>query len=544
MNRKSLTILVVFGLLFLMAVPVQPISNEKSCDPVEKTLELNDAMTTNHQWPMQGNDAQNTCQSTYAANQNDGYEKWKFLVGNALDHVTPVIDNQGTLYITSFQGGLHAIYPNGTRKWHRELVGSLENQPVIGLNGIIYAGTTSCFHAFYPNGTLQWMLPVGQNYGSTPVISPEGIIYVGTDDGYLYAMYPNGTVQWEYYLEYRIRDVSLDAEGNIYFSANSCDYLYCLNPNGTFRWRFEEIHDISDAPLIGNDGTIYIVPQTRMVAINPDGTEKWRVPLGGPGGSPALSPDGTIVCSLRYDGVVGLDPEDGHIRWQYQLGDAPEDWTRPVISSDGTIFFAYTDHGGFKAYLSALNPDGTLRWTTSITSDIYPYACMELGPAPSIGSDGTVYITTWFIRSNSTLPDFGYIHAFSQLNPDAPSPPTITGPTQGKAGVPCEYTFTSTSPIGSDLHYYVLWDDWTYVNWAGPFSSGEPVSLNHTWSIRGTYTIQARARDSNNLCGPWGTMEITMPKTYNFPMQWLWERLFQRFPNAFPILRFLLEFNH
>ena len=484
----------------------------------------------NFVWPLYGHDAQNTCQSKYAASQNEGYEKWKYFIDDSLTLITPVIDGDGTLYFTSSSHGLYAIYPNGILKWRSDLVGWPQFQPAIGLDGTIYAGTLDRFHAFYPNGTLQWILPMVKSFYSDPIVSPEGIIYVGTGEGYFYAMYPNGTIQWEYNLGSRVIGASLDAEGNIYITAFYCDYLYCLYPNGTLRWTFETVQDTSDAPLIGDDGTIYTVPVYDVIAINPDGTEKWRTPSMAAGGSPALSPDGTIVHYSQVEEVVGLDPDDGHIRWHYRLGFSPRDITRPAISSDGMIFFAYTDELGDTAYLSALNPDGTLRWTADITSDIHPYDGMYLEPVPSIGADGTVYVTTWFYRGETMPYDFGYVHAFGQLDPNAPTAPTITGPPQGKVGAQHEYTLTSISPTGKDVYYYVLWGDDSNTNWFGPFRSGEPVSVNHSWSKWGTYTVQARTRDTDNLWGSWGTLSVEMPTSYNISFLQFWMKLLQRFP--------------
>lgn len=520
------------------AIPFSGI--ESSSKDAAKNIAFSTSM--DFQWPMYGHDTQNTCQSEYDASQNEGYEKWKFFVADGILHlVTPVIDHNGTFYSTSYNDGLYAIYPNGTLKWHSDLTGFTEFQPAIGPDGTIYAGTLSWFHAFHPNGTLQWMLPMEKNFCSRPVISPEGIIYVGTDDGYLYAVYPNGTIKWEYYLGYSLIATSLDTAGNVYFTARYCNYLYSLSPNGTLRWTFYTLADTSDAPLISNDGTVYTAPGCNVIAVNPNGTERWRVLISAPGGSPALSPDGTIVFSSLAEEVLGLDPEDGHIRWQYQLDYNPKDKTRPVISSDGTVFFAHTDAGGGTAYLSALNPVGTLKWTARLTTDVYPYDGVYIGPAPSISADGTVYVTTWYYGGEPNF-SFGYVHAFGQLDPNTPTAPTITGPIKGKVGVQQEYTFTSMSPTGKDLYYYVLWGYNTYTNWTGPFSPGEPVSMNHTWSERGTYTIQARARDSDNLWGPWGELEVTMPKNNEiFNIHPILKWLFERFPNAFPILRYLFE---
>jgi outer membrane protein assembly factor BamB len=499
-------------------------------------------MSTGCMWPLQGHDAQNTCLSTYPANNNEGYEKWNYFIDAPLDMVIPVIDGNGTLYITSKENyGLYAIYPNGSCKWHSDLIGDIQTQPAIGLNGTIYIGTSERFHAFYPNGTLQWMLPMEKFFIGKPVISPGGIIYVGTDDGYFYAVYPNGTIKWEYYLGYSIIAASLDAEGNIYFTARYCDYLYCLFPNGTLRWTFETVQETTDAPLIGENGIIYTVPVYNVIAINPDGTEKWRNPLHEYGASPALSPDGTIVYSSYREGVFGLDPKDGHIRWHYQLGFEPYDKSRPAISSDGTIFFAYTDARGYMAYLTALNPDGTLKWTVNIASDLYPYQIMYVGPVPSIAADGTVYITTWYFGGEQYF-SFGYLYAFGERDPNAPSAPIITGPKKGKVGVQYEYTFTSTSPLGKDLNYCVLWGDIAYPNWTEPFNSGEQIIMNHTWSVQGVFTLHARARDSDNLTSPWGTLEVTMPINYRlFSLRPFLSWLFEYFPNAFPILRYLFE---
>lgn len=532
--------LILLLVLFLVvSTSFVGVSNKKVFIDTDTTKMSDNGCLQNSPWPMYGHDAQNTCRSEYDASQNEGYEKWKYYVDYAsLNIITPVIDGNGTIYFTSKYDGLYAVYPNGTLKWHSDLTGFTEFQPAIGPDGAIYAGTLSRFHAFYPNGTLQWMLPMEKNFCSRPVVSPEGIVYTGTDDGYLYAVHPNGTIKWEYHLGYSLIATSLDVAGNVYFTARYCDYLYSLSPNGTFRWRFETVHDTSDAPLIGDDGTIFTSPGCYMVAVNPDGTERWRVPTSAIGGSPALSPDGTIVYSSLGREVLGLDPEDGHIRWQYQLDYTPKDKTRPVVSSDGTVFFANVDEGGGTAYLNALNLDGSLKWAARLTTDVYPYDRVLLGPAPSVSADGTVYVTTWFYGEE---PSFGYVHAFGQLDPNAPTSPTITGPIKGKVGVQQEYTFTSTSPTGIDLYYYVLWGDGTYVDWIGPFPSGEAVSLNHTWSERGTYTIQARARDSSNLLGPWSTMAVRMPVSHSTPFLQFWTKVIDRFPKAFMILQYLLR---
>ncbi|MFW6149157.1 MAG: hypothetical protein ACOC6D_04795, partial [Atribacterota bacterium] len=69
--------------------------------------------------------------------------------------------------------------------------------------------------------------------------------------------------------------------------------------------------------------------------------------------------------------------------------------------------------------------------------------------------------------------------------------------------------------------------------------SGKVITVNHTWDEKGDYTIRAKAKDTKDLESDWGTLDVTMPKNKVFNFNLL-EWLFERFPNAFPILRHLL----
>ncbi|EMR74854.1 PKD domain protein [Thermoplasmatales archaeon SCGC AB-540-F20] len=121
-----------------------------------------------------------------------------------------------------------------------------------------------------------------------------------------------------------------------------------------------------------------------------------------------------------------------------------------------------------------------------------------------------------------------------------PNKPIISGPTKGKPGTEYDYIFRATDPDGDDVKYFIDWGDGN-TEWTGFSASGTPVTVSHTWAEKDTYTITAKAQDEYGLEGPEGTLEVTMPKNkafdFNFPLlSWL----FERFPNAFPILRQLL----
>jgi hypothetical protein len=251
---------------------------------------------------------------------------------------------------------------------------------------------------------------------------------------------------------------------------------------------------------------------------------KWRINVGA-GTSPTIGKDGTIDAG--WDRLYAVNPENGSVKWIFNLGSyrCIEGGT-PCHSLDGTIYFGTRIQESNGGEIIAVNSNGTERWRKTVAND-------WVDSAPAIAEDGTVYIgSTW------KNPDCGYLHAFGPLDPNTPDAPIITGQTNGRIKRTYDYTFTSTSPLGNQLYYLIDWGDGTTTDWLGPYTSGESLTISHSWSAKGTYFITARAKDTGNLWGPWGNLSVTMP--YEPPQFRLLEWLLERFPNAFPILRYFL----
>ena len=136
----------------------------------------------------------------------------------------------------------------------------------------------------------------------------------------------------------------------------------------------------------------------------------------------------------------------------------------------------------------------------------------------------------------------GPIWEFTTKANTQPNAPTITGPAKGKIKVAIAYNFTTTDPDSNNVSYYIDWGDETNSGWIGPYTSGEEITQSHTWTKKGDYTIKAKAKDSFENESDWGELSVSMPCSYDIPMQWFLERLFERFPHAFPILRHLLGY--
>jgi outer membrane protein assembly factor BamB len=272
----------------------------------------------------------------------NGTVKWIADVGGDVES-SPAIDENGTVYvgIADQWGYLSAINPNGTLKWRYIVNEEILSSPAIGDDGTIYFGDGAYYiNALYPNGTLKWRYKTGLVVYSSPAIGDDGTVYCGSHDNYLYALYPNGTLKWKYKLEDWIRtSPCIGDDGSIYVASFK---LHALYPNGTVKW----ITDVGGgtSPTIGQDGTIYAGYST-LYAVNPiDGSVKWTFPVGGAmrGGTPCNSVDGTIIFGTDnepYGGdIVAVNP-DGTLRWRKHICDYG--WGvefAPIIGEDGTVY--------------------------------------------------------------------------------------------------------------------------------------------------------------------------------------------------------------
>jgi outer membrane protein assembly factor BamB len=480
-------------------------------------------------WPMFGYNGVHSGRSPYSTENNSGVELWS-VRGDKISQVwgSALIDNYGIIYFGTkgSDSSLYAMYPNGTRKWRFSANGLLWATPAISEEGIMYITTWGGDNYFYAinldDGTEDWSIKISGSSTSSPSISPDGTIYFGDDADIIYAINPDGTEKWRYTTGYNVNGVPAISiqDGTIYIGSGD-HYLYALNPNGTLRWRFETGSYIKGSASIATDGTIYAPSfDEYLYAIYPNGTMKWKADTGSSvaAAGVAIGKLGTIYVGTEM--LRAYNP-DGTLKWMTDVQGSLYG-TVPVVSEDGTIYVSAGDS------LVAVNPDGTVKWRIPLSNE-------QIRSSPSIGPDDRVYV-------GSTYNDYGYLHAIGIVDPNAPTTPIILGKINGNVEKKYDYTFRSTSPVGNDIYYQTNWGDGKITDWLGPYDSGASITLNHSWSDKGTYTIKARAKDTDNLWGPWGELEVTMPYSYEpqFPfIHWLLER----FPNAFPLLRYLMGFN-
>jgi outer membrane protein assembly factor BamB len=277
------------------------------------------------EWNNTFNDYDNFGIPTLYALTPEGKLKWEFVLGGLASGIlySPAIGDDGTIYAISGatkQAGITndpkilrgdrfwAINPDGSEKWFFRTGDALYSSPVIGDDGTIYVGCADeNFYALNPNGTEKWRFNVGEytggkhSFSSVPSIGPNGTIYVGSKDQNLYALNPDGTEKWRFKMLDKVEAApSFGLDGTVYagaYSPSEDPYLYAINPDtGKEIWKFKTGNGVYGAPAVDANGILFFGSEDQyFYSLNPDGTERWKYKLdGGIVVNPVIDSDGTV----------------------------------------------------------------------------------------------------------------------------------------------------------------------------------------------------------------------------------------------------------
>jgi outer membrane protein assembly factor BamB len=174
------------------------------------------------------------------------------------------------------------------------------------------------------------------------------------------------------------------ADGTIYVGTQNYGYIYAIDSNGNQKWYLN--CDVYATPALSTNGTIYLVYELTsgdwMAAISPSGIPLWYLPQQvNAGYSPAVSlVDGTIFVASATNSILAVNP-DGSLKWTSSM--APEYFacSSPVVGADGTIYCGFYNSALSIGRLYAIRPDGSVKWYYQLSNYIN---------TPSIDSTGTI----------------------------------------------------------------------------------------------------------------------------------------------------------
>lgn len=124
----------------------------------------------------------------------DGSPNWKLHIrGQML--ASPVVDSDDYIYVglslvrrgQTDRGKVVSVEGSSQRvRWEYETEGAVESTPVIGDDGTVYVGdNTGVIHAISPDGNALWTTRVASPVRSGGAMLPGGRVLFGTDEGIL-----------------------------------------------------------------------------------------------------------------------------------------------------------------------------------------------------------------------------------------------------------------------------------------------------------------------------------------------------------------------
>jgi outer membrane protein assembly factor BamB len=487
----------------------------------------------------------------------NGTLKWMFELDGWIVSC-PATDDNGTIYVGDRHGYFYAINSDGTEKWSYRVGNDIFSSPAIGDDGSIYFGnviypTDGYIYALYPNGTLKWTYKTGHVVYSSPAIGEDGTVYCGSHDTYLYALYPNnGTLKWKYKTGDWIRTSPCIGDDGTIYVVSLDGYLHAVNPDSTLKWKTDV--GAGTSPTIGQDGTIYAGYST-LYALNPsDGSVKWAFPVGGTmrGGTPCNSIDGTIFVGTSDGGeILAINP-DGTLKWRKSIGTCE---SAPAIGEDGVVYIGSSYEYFYAFGIGPLEADANgpyyglinqpVQFIGSASGGYSPYTSWywsfgdgnssdEQNPTHTYPEAGN-YTVTLTVTDNTSNSSSNITWTQVQATNEPPEKPIIDGVKIGEPHFNYDYTFVSTDPEENTIFYYIDWDDNTNSGWLGPYDSGQQIILTHTWNEAKLYHIHAKTKDIFDAESKWSTFGVIIPRN-----RATISSLFLRFLERFQMLERLL----
>ncbi len=123
--------------------------------------------------------------------------------------------------------------------------------------------------------------------------------------------------------------------------------------------------------------------------------------------------------------------------------------------------------------------------------------------------------TVWSYNNTYPIPGsrvFRVRRYYAPFSP--PITPNILGPHIGAVGMRYNYTIVTSDPDGDPVYYSIDWGDNTTVNWLGSYTSGEMITLTHTWVAENTFNITCRAKDQFDSMSNLSTWNVSIGIPY------------------------------
>lgn len=302
------------------------------------------------------------------------------LVNSNSIFTSPLISSlDGTIYVGSYNGYLHAVDLSGNKKWSYEVEYPFQSSPIIDTNRTIFFGAGEKMYAIRDNnvyGNSYWLTPFsadGKILTSPAISNDNDTLYFGSDYGSIYALNrTTGEKRWEFKLDIDqlYTTASIDSSNNVIIGSTKNSTM-----NGTLLYLDGSNNSMTDSSrkkwsiTSPTDLSANIGPFFNTVAVN-DSTNT------------------LYLSTIAY--TYAINRENGGVKWRYKNRNFY--YTSAIIDDNNKLLFCSMDIDSKTGYLHMVTDNGnsyTENWKLQVST-----AYNERLSPPVIGSNGTIYISS------------------------------------------------------------------------------------------------------------------------------------------------------
>jgi outer membrane protein assembly factor BamB len=290
--------------------------------------------------------------SVVALARDDGKQRWATSLGDRV-YSTPLVHDDGTLYVGSDAKKLVALSPEGTVVWRLELDGEADSGAVLGKDGAIVLAAGASVYSVRRGGDIAWRYTAKGKVFTAPAVTDEGVVVVGSQDDRVHAINPGGALAWSTDLGADVDGAAVIGDDGAIYAGTDKGEIVRLDGRGKIAWRAGVGGYVRGVLSLARNGVVLAGtygPVPRVVRVSPEGTIRGAFAIKGTGarefgihGGPLEDADGTLYFGAQDDAAYAIDAE-GAVRWRFETGadvDAPlsllSDGSLVVASEDGTI---------------------------------------------------------------------------------------------------------------------------------------------------------------------------------------------------------------
>ncbi len=312
-----------------------PIAAQVTASPDEKTL---------YAASLDGN--------LVAVAREDGAKRWSVALGDRV-YSTPLVADDGTVYVGSDAKKLFAVSPAGAVIWKIDLDGEADSGATFAKDGTIVFAAGSTVYAARKRGDLAWRFAAKGKVYTAPAIADDGLVVFGSQDDHVYALRADGTLAWSVDLGADVDGAPAIADDGAIYVGTDRGEVVRLDAKGNVAWRTDVGGFVRGVLSVARNGDVLAGtygPAPRVVRVAPDGAVRGAFAVHGTGakefgihGGPLEDEAGTLYFGAQDDAVYAIGT-DGAVRLRFRTGadvDAPlsllADGALVVPSEDGSL---------------------------------------------------------------------------------------------------------------------------------------------------------------------------------------------------------------